>query len=212
MRNSAIIYKEGQHIGNCIYIKDSHTERKGRQTRRFAYFKCKCGDDFLSDLNKVKSGETSNCRKCKNNRIKERFTKHGLSATSEHRVWRHMLSRCYNDRVPEYKNYGGRGIIICERWKYSFEHFYSDMGPRPSPAYSIDRFPDKDGNYEPSNCRWATRKQQCLNRRSNLMITYKGETKALKEWVEELGLSYGRMRNRIKDLNWDIPKALETPY
>lgn len=89
----------------------------------------------------------------------------------EYRAWINMKARCYNSNVPNYENYGGRGITVCDRWRSNFDNFYTDIGSRPSSRYSLDRI-DNDGNYEPSNCRWATDKQQLKNRRSNRRKTH----------------------------------------
>lgn len=206
-----IIYIEGQLLGNCVFLRDSHVDRKGKQSRRFAYFICKCGDEFEANIDKVKNSETISCMNCRKEIVRNRFTIHGLSGTSEHRIWRHILSRCYNENVKYYNDYGGRGIIVCDRWLNSFENFYADMGPRPSLNHSIDRWPNKNGNYELGNCRWATTKEQNLNRRSNLLVEYNGEVKTLTEWVNLLKLPYAKIRVRIKELNWNISKAFETP-
>jgi hypothetical protein len=90
---------------------------------------------------------------------------HGLSHTPEHNSWGHMIDRCLNPRNAAYKRYGGRGITVCWRWigRRGFENFLSDMGPMPGVKYSLDRL-DNDGNYEPTNCRWATHKMQQNNK------------------------------------------------
>jgi len=97
-----------------------------------------------------------------------------------------MIQRCSNTNHKEYPNYGGRGITICERWRSSFENFLADMGTKPSPKHSIDRI-DNNGNYEPSNCRWVTQKEQMHNLRKNVFITFDGETLVVAEWARRVG-------------------------
>ncbi|MGY8988455.1 MAG: hypothetical protein ACKVG7_07840, partial [Flavobacteriales bacterium] len=109
-----------------------------------------------------------------------------------------------------YDGYGGRGISVCDRWRDSFENFLADMGERPSNEHSIDR-KDNDGNYEPDNCRWATKKEQGRNRRSNRILTFNNKTQTLIEWSEELGISSAVIRQRIKASGWSIEEALTTP-
>ena len=96
--------------------------------------------------------------------MKHGWTKHGQTPPRTYRIWVAMRSRCRNPNTRRFNCYGGRGIVVCERWQ-QFEKFLADMGSCPSPKHSIDRFPNSDGNYEPSNCRWATWKQQWETRR-----------------------------------------------
>jgi hypothetical protein len=140
----------------------------------------------------------------------KRSTTHGLGKPPEYRSWSQMRNRCQNPNSRKYLYYGARGIKVCDRWQ-SFAAFYEDMGPRPSPKHSIDRFPDNDGNYEPGNCRWATYAEQNLNYRRNRRLTYKGETKTVKEWAAIVGLPYQCLLKRITKSGWSVVHALETP-
>lgn len=106
---------------------------------------------------------TKSCGCLRKKRAKEIKSIHGLSRSLEYKIWHSMKMRCTNDKVKAYKYYGGRGISVCERWM-KFENFISDMGLRPTTKHSIDRYPNKDGNYEPGNCRWATSSEQSENR------------------------------------------------
>ena len=127
----------------------------------------------------------------------------------EHRVWRNMIRRCTNQKAAAYADYGGRGITVCDRWLASFENFLADMGRKPSPDLEIERI-DNDGGYDPGNCRWATRKENSRNRRSNRMITLDGQTKALAAWCEESGLPRDTVRKRL-EAGWEPQLALSTP-
>lgn len=104
--------------------------------------------------------------------------KHGLSKTNENRIWRGIKDRCYNPNRPEYVRYGARGIKMCDEWKNDFTTFYRDLGLRPSPDHSVERI-DTNGDYEPSNCRWATRLEQQNNMRGNVHVEYEGEVLTL---------------------------------
>lgn len=115
-------------------------------------------------------------------------TKHGMSGSKEYGAWRNMRKRCYDPKHKSYKYYGARGISVCNEWNKSFINFYLFIGKAPSKKHSIDRI-DNDGNYEPGNVMWATKKQQVLNRRNTCKIEYNGITKTLTEWCEIKGIS-----------------------
>lgn len=133
--------------------------------------------------------------------------KHGGFGTPEYRVWCAIKQRCLNPEAPSWADYGGRGITVCERW-LEFPNFLADMGVRPSPKHSIDRFPDNDGNYQPGNCRWATWQEQARNRRTTRLVEFRGESKPLKDWCELLGLDYETTIQRIVRQQWSIQDAL----
>ncbi len=125
----------------------------------------------------------------------------------EYRAWTAMKTRCYNPNFPKYQGYGRRGITVCERWRNSFEVFLDDMGFRPTPQHSVDRYPDNDGNYEPGNCRWATRSEQASNRSTNRPITAGGRTMLLKEWAAETGIGETTIIGRLAR-GWSPERAV----
>jgi hypothetical protein len=138
------------------------------------------------------------------------FEKHGGSSDRLYSIWTNMKTRCYNKNSPKYKVYGARGIIVCEAWKNSYivfkewaiTHGYSD-------CLTLDRV-DVNGNYEPSNCRWSSVKQQENNRTNNRLITYKGETRTMKQWAEKLGISYNCLQMRLNAYGYTVAEALES--
>lgn len=153
------------------------------------------------------------CEPCKvGNRRNARS--HGFSRkaykTPEYIVWLHIIARCENPNNPAWHNYGGRGISMYPPWRTSFPAFLAAVGNRPSPAHSIDRFPDNNGNYEPGNVRWATRKEQGNNRRGNRTITYQGETHTITEWAE-LKKTKAHILFRRYYANWSTERIFEEP-
>lgn len=133
---------------------------------------------------------------------------HGHVSTITHSTWISMIGRCRYPNVHGYMNYGGRGIRVCERWlgNSGFQNFLADMGERPSRRHSVDRL-DVNGNYEPSNCRWATSKEQYRNKRNSHRVTAFGQSKTLVEWQESSGLPRGMIRARIM-LGWEPERAI----
>jgi hypothetical protein len=136
---------------------------------------------------------------------------HGESrgkTTREYNTWNGMRARCLTPTSARYADYGGRGITVCQRWMV-YENFLADMGRKPTPDHSLDRI-DNDKGYEPGNCRWATRKEQCRNRRSGRLLTLRGETLTVAEWAERSGVDERRVRDRLGD-GWDADEAVFTP-
>lgn len=125
----------------------------------------------------------------------------------EYHIWIGMRYRCNNPKSPGWKKYGGRGIKVCVRWDTSFMAFLSDMGKRPSDEHQLDRFPDNNGDYQPGNCRWATRLQQARNTRQNRVVTFRGEALSVSEWAERVGISKRAMLHRL-DNDWPLELAL----
>ncbi|WP_155257506.1 hypothetical protein [Rhizobium leguminosarum] len=170
--------------------------------------RCDCGKEKAIIGASMTGGRTTSCG-CHNiEAAAARNKTHGMSNSPEYAAWASMISRCLYPSATGYENYGGRGIVVCERWSSSFENFYADVGERPSDSHSLDRFPDVDGNYEPGNVRWATPVEQARNKRDTFFITVGIETKSLAEWCEDLSLHYGTVNSRIRKLGWSPEEAL----
>lgn len=122
--------------------------------------------------------------------------KHGKYKSPEYQAWGNMVSRCTNPNMPNYKFYGGRGIAVSKEWK-RFIHFYRDMGDRPSSKHTLERR-DNNKGYSKENCYWATTKQQSLNRRSNKVVSYNGQSLSLREWADLLNINYVTLVSRFR--------------
>lgn len=132
----------------------------------------------------------------------------GTKYKGAYMVWIGIKSRCLNPKAPNYENYGGRGIGICDRWKNSYENFIADVGERPSMKHTLDRV-DNDGDYEPGNVRWATRREQLSNTRRSVLVTWNGETKTVAEWADQMGITRQSLYRRVK--LWSLEDAMTRP-
>ena len=159
---------------------------------------CDCGNtkDGVQSGN-LKNGAVKSCGCLRSDTMKVIKKTHGLRHTDEYGIWSRMIQRCHNGNDPKYRIYGERGIVVCDRWRYSFANFYADMGPRPSKLHSIERS-DNDDVYRPQNCLWATKVEQANNTRSNIHVTYEGITKTLAEMCTKLGANYHRVYERLR--------------
>jgi hypothetical protein len=138
-----------------------------------------------------------------------RNRKHGMKGTTTYRCWSAMKNRCQNPRTDHYEYWGGAGVRVCERWK-KFENFFADMGERPSLSHSLDRFPDKNGDYEPGNVRWATDAEQMNNRRDNIFVEAFGRRMTTIDWSRETGVRAGTIKRRLAR-GWDPDRAVSAP-
>jgi hypothetical protein len=142
-------------------------------------------------------------------RSRRKTRKHGLSYSPEYRAWQTMRLRCTVPTNQAWKDYGGRGITVCEAWLDDPTQFYRDMGPKPSPKHELDRI-DNNAGYSPANCHWVLRAENCRNRRSNHRIEHDGDSLTVSEWAERTGLSESLLQARLK-LGWDVSRMLTVP-
>lgn len=150
--------------------------------------KCSCGGTQKARTGDLKSGTIKSCG-C----IRER---HGMTGTGELTALRNAIRRCHNPKDDQYENYGGRGIKVCTKWRKSSAAFLMDMGPRPK-GYQLDRYPDNDGDYKPSNCRWASPKENINNRRVTVYVNLRGKKTPASVAAEKLGVSYKECRKTL---------------
>lgn len=175
---------------------------------------CDCGNKSVVAGPQLANGSTKSCGclrvEVSTGLCKALSFRHGMTDTATHKSWDSMKLRCINPAHNSYRNYGGRGISICDRWLgiHGFENFHADMGDRPR-GMTLDRI-DVDGNYEPSNCRWATLKEQHRNTRTNRLITFNGETKTVTEFAEIHSINVGTLRSRLQN-GWDVETAITAP-
>lgn len=168
--------------------------------------RCQCGNESKVQGQALKRGDSTQCRSCATS---EQQTTHGQSRTDTYRIYHGMLQRCYNENHRLYHYYGGRGVVVCDRWREDFLAFHADMGGRPSGKHSIDRI-DSNGPYAPENCRWATADQQARSKRSNRWLEHNGERMILKDWARRIGMHPNTLYGRI-DGGWPIDRALSEP-
>lgn len=196
----------GQKINRWTVLKRAPDKRPGA-----ARWLCRCECGKVADVpgQNLREGESRSCG-CYNSEVRARLciarSTHGMSRTPTHVTWRLMKQRCSDKNFPGYAKYGAKGVRVCPQWE-SFETFLADMGKKPSAKHSIDRI-DARGHYEPSNCRWATMKEQQNNRTNNRRITWRGESLTLVEWAERTGIKRETLGRRLDTLGWPVEEAL----
>lgn len=169
-----------------------------------------CQEDFPTYPNRVARGEAKYCsRRCQATSKRTHGEGRGPTKSAEYMAWSSMKSRCLKPATKGYHWYGGRGITVCDAWQDSYDAFLQDMGRRPSPKHSLDRI-NPNGDYEPTNCRWATWTEQARNRRDNHVLALNGISRLLVEWSELLGISRMVIRARLRK-GWSVERTLTTP-
>ncbi len=204
MRNSIMI---GERFGRLTVIAFDHKDKHGRTV---CLCKCDCGNEKEVAKSNLTSGNSKSCGCVHKEQLVERMKTHGETGSRLYWIWGGMKSRCLNPNDPRFADYGGRGIKICDEWN-GFAGFREwAMSTGYSDKLTIDRI-DVNGNYEPSNCRWATIAEQANNKRTNVLVTHNGETHTLKQWSEILGINYFTLHSRIVKRGWSIERALKKP-
>lgn len=169
---------------------------------------CECGKEITTMADSLLSERTKSCG-CLNDDMRRARATHGCTRSTEFNTYHNMMRRCYDPKSDHFKYYGGRGIIVCERWRSSFKKFLEDMGYKPSQNHSIDR-KDNNGNYEPVNCHWGILEEQANNKRNNFWIEIDGKQLTLPQWAKVVGIDSQLIRNRIWR-GWGIKRAVMTP-
>lgn len=198
----------GMRFGRLVVTDISHSDKSG------VYWNCKCDCGSIVTVKSayLKNGDTKSCGCLKIDTISNLTKTHGMSKTGGiYVVWKGMRERCHNTNSDSYKDYGGRGICICEEWEdfSTFRKWAMSNGYFDGCKLSIDRI-DVNGNYCPENCRFVTSKTQANNTRRNHLLSFNGVTKTISEWSDITGLPQKLIRNRIAVLGWSVEKALTT--
>ena len=203
-------YKDitGQKYGRLTAIKYVYTKNK----KAYWLCKCDCGNEVIIAYSSLKSKNTKSCGCLKHEYAKKYYSNlnktHGMTETNLYKKWLGIKTRCYNKGVHGYKNYGGRGIKVCDEWLHSFENFYDwAIYHGYSDGLTLERI-DTNGNYEPDNCKWITNLEQQNNKRNNRYIQYGAEKHTIAEWSRLTGINKNTLRDRLNN-NWNIEEILE---
>lgn len=174
--------------------------------------KCDCGRLTVVHAGNLRRGHTKSCGCLALEQLFSRSFRHGFTKRNKfhplYAVWNQMKQRCLNPKCKEYRHYGAIGVKVCRRWMKSFPNFLKDVGERP-PKMSLDRFPNRNGNYEPGNVRWATDEMQANNKNNNRKLTFNGITLGLSQWARRVGIRKTTIEMRLLR-GWPLAQALTT--
>lgn len=197
----------GKKFGRLTVVSRAENSKSGKSRWLCV---CECGNECIVHGDSLKNGNTKSCGCIRREANHDRATTHGMSNTPLFAVWCAMVSRCKNPNNKSYKHYGARGINVCGEWLDSSKFIEWAIKNGYADGLTIERI-DVNKGYEPSNCKWITRKEQARNKTNNVMIEIDGTSKCLPEWCEEYGMNYYTVYQRIKKLGWEPKKALTTP-
>jgi hypothetical protein len=195
----------GQKFGRLIVLgKATSTNNKNSSWR----CKCICGNEVIVTRPNLIQNHTKSCGCLNKDIVKTRCTTHGKTNSIVYKKWTDMKTRCTNSNTKGFKNYGGRGIVVCERWT-KFENFLEDMGDPPE-NMTLERI-DNEKGYSPENCKWATATEQANNKRNNIKIEFNGKTKSLRQWADEIGIPKSAISQRLLR-GWSVRHVLTISY
>lgn len=200
----------GQRFGKLVVLSRAEND-KTKHTRWLC--QCDCGNTKIVHGCSLKRGLTQSCgclqKEIFGENARKIHTTHGKTNTRLFNIWGRMKDRCYNEKHLHYKNYGGRGIIVCNEWKNDFQTFYDwAINNGYFKNLTLDRI-DNNGNYEPNNCHWVTSKQQSRNKRNNHLITYKDKTYCIAEWADIFNVSYDILYQKLYARQFCLEKVIE---
>lgn len=188
----------GKRFGRLVVIRREGYKRRGKVNKVAWLCECDCGTRKVIVGEDLRTGITKGCGclESKNRlELRERSKTHGMTGSDEYKIWAGMIQRCVNPKRDRYASYGGRGIKVCERWR-SFENFIADMGRRPGLEYTLDRV-DTNGDYEPGNCRWATRVEQMSNTTRSRYVEYGGKLYTVAQLARLTGMKPRTLYSRL---------------
>lgn len=196
-------------FGRLSVIGFSHRKKYKGSTAIYWFCRCDCGNERTVGSGQLLNGKTKSCGCLRRETTGNSFRKHGLHGHRLYAIWKGIRARCNNPKSQAWRHYGGRGIKLCSRWN-NFENFAKDLEPSFREGLSLDRFPDKDGDYCPSNVRWATSSQQNTNSNHCRILTFNGKALCISQWSKECGISAASISRRLKD-GWPIKDAISLP-
>jgi hypothetical protein len=201
----SLIDLTGQRFTRWTVLRQAASSDSGQGAKWLC--RCECGTERLVLSISLRSGSSTSCGCLKVEKQTRRLFRHGFTGTRIHRIWLQMLQRCLNPNHRAYRYYGGRGITICERWKV-FENFLADMGEAPA-GLSLDRFPNRNGNYEPGNVRWATHTEQMDNTSRNRHYFYKGQRYCISALARFAGIPERTLYHRLVKMQMPVEQAIQ---